>query len=135
MTTESALQELEVQECWELLQTQRVGRLAFSDRALPAIRPLNYVVDGHRIVLRVSAKGLGERLDGQVVAFEVDDTDVVGQLGWSVVVTGTLRLQERPSEQLRTLSAPASWAGEGHQDAAVLTVGQITGRRIRAATA
>ena len=132
MRTEAALQELDPQECWALLMTQRVGRLAFSDRALPTIRPLNYVVHGHRIVLRVSAKGLGERLDGQVVAFEVDDSDVVGQMGWSVVVTGTLRLQERTSEQLRTLSVPSSWAGEGHQDVAVLSVGEITGRRVRA---
>src|SRR4051812_28466035 len=76
MTVTSPLEVLEPWQCWDLLQTGRVGRIAFTDRALPAIRPLNYVTVGNRIMLRVAGDDLGRRLDGQVVAFEVDDVDV-----------------------------------------------------------
>jgi uncharacterized protein len=133
VTVHSPLEDLSVAECWSLLPTRRVGRLAFTDRALPAIRPLNYSVIGHRLVLRVAASGLGRRLDGQVVAFEVDDSDPGGGVGWSVVVTGTVHLLTSGSDLARASSLPASWAGEGHQDALCLTVGEITGRRIRSA--
>src|SRR5437868_5240567 len=92
------LEILSVQECWRLLGEQRVGRIAFTDRALPAIRPLNYVQAGQNLVLRVSADALGSRLDGQVVAFEVDEIDTAGRVGWSVVVVGTVRMVRSEAE-------------------------------------
>src|SRR5690348_18419492 len=84
----SVLQALTASECWELLATQEVGRVAFTERALPAILPVNYALEGQRIMLRCRAEGLARRLDGQVVAFEVDDVDRFEQSGWSVVVVG-----------------------------------------------
>ena len=124
------LEVLSAQECWRLLGEQRVGRIAFTDRALPAIRPLNYVRAGQNLVLRVSGDALGSRLDGQVVAFEVDEIDTAGHVGWSVVVVGTVRMVRSEAEIRRTVMMPLSWAGADHQDVLLLTVGEISGRRV-----
>jgi nitroimidazol reductase NimA-like FMN-containing flavoprotein (pyridoxamine 5'-phosphate oxidase superfamily) len=127
------LETLDPQECRSLLASHRVGRVAFTEHALPAIRPVNYTLQGTHIVLRTSADGLAARLDGQVVAFEIDDVDVDARTGWSVVVTGTARVLRDESELLRvTGTVPASWAGPDHQTAVWITPGQITGRRINA---
>lgn len=51
MTDERALLELSRAEGWLLLASVPVGRLVFTHQALPAIRPVNHVVDGDKIVI------------------------------------------------------------------------------------
>ena len=127
------LETLDAQECRDLLGSRSVGRVAFTERALPAIRPVNYAMHGNHIVLRTRADGLAARLDGQVVAFEIDDVDTDSRTGWSVVVTGTARVLREPSELLRLDATPVeSWAGPERATAVLITPGQITGRRIPA---
>lgn len=123
-------------ECLELLRRAGVGRIAFTERALPAIRPVNYTLIGSHLALRTEGKGLGRRLDGQVVAFEVDCIDADQPRGWSVVVTGTARLVHRESELLRhdgELVAPL--VGPGHDSLVLVTLGEVTGRRVGVASA
>ena len=86
------LESLDQRECHSLLATHSMGRVAFTQHALPAIRPVNYTLQGTHIVLRTRADGLAAQLDGQVVAFEIDDVDADTESGWSVVVTGTARV-------------------------------------------
>ena len=98
---------------------------------IPAIRPVNYTLRGHNILLRTRADGLAARLDGQVVAFEIDEVDAESESGWSVVVTGTARVLHEPSDLVRLDSLPvASWAGPDHATAVCITPGSVTGRRI-----
>jgi nitroimidazol reductase NimA-like FMN-containing flavoprotein (pyridoxamine 5'-phosphate oxidase superfamily) len=128
------LEALTLPECMELLAQCSLGRVAFTERALPAIRPVNYTLVGHQIVLQTDPNGLGRRLDGQVVAFEVDEIDPVAETGWSVVVTGTARLLRSPSDLVRQASVPlVTFAGEGHDARVCIVPGKITGRRIRPA--
>jgi hypothetical protein len=128
------LQPLTRGECLELLSRCSLGRVAFTERALPAIRPVNYALVGHQLVLRTQADGLGRRLDGQVVAFEVDEIDGEHDTGWSVVVTGTARLLHSPGELMRQGTAPpVTLAGDGHDARVCIVPGEITGRRIRPA--
>ena len=127
------LETLDALECRSLLATHSVGRVAFTEHALPAIRPVNYTLQGMHIVLRTRADGLAARLDGQIVAFEIDEVDHETQSGWSVVVTGTARVLRDPSELLRLdATASPSWVGPDHDTAVWITPGQIAGRRIRA---
>jgi nitroimidazol reductase NimA-like FMN-containing flavoprotein (pyridoxamine 5'-phosphate oxidase superfamily) len=128
------LQTLSRSECLDLLGRSSLGRVAFTQRALPAIRPVNYALVGHQLVLRTETDGLGRRLDGQVVAFEVDEIDTETGAGWSVVLTGTARLLRTPGELMRQSALPfVTLAGDG-QDARVCIVpGEITGHRIRSA--
>jgi nitroimidazol reductase NimA-like FMN-containing flavoprotein (pyridoxamine 5'-phosphate oxidase superfamily) len=37
-------------ECWALLATASVGRIALSVRALPVILPVHYYLDGRRLM-------------------------------------------------------------------------------------
>lgn len=102
--------ELTEGECWRLLQSVSVGRIVFSYRAMPAIRPVNHLIDRRTIVIRshmgaaIVARTSGE--DGAVVCYEADDLDPFRHTGWSVIVTGMARLvrehaaAERYREQL-----------------------------------
>lgn len=87
----SELSPLTTRECLELLASQHFGRLAYTDQALPTIRPVNFVLHNGDVVVRTSVSGSMSRLAGQIVAFEVDSVDPVTQTGWSVVVVGKVR--------------------------------------------
>lgn len=118
-------------ECLQLLSRCSLGRVAFTENALPAIRPVTYALVGAHLVIRAETQGLGRRLDGQVVAFEVDEIEPGGATGWSVVVTGAARLLRDPSEVVRgEAQGPVSLAGPGRDGVVVIVPGEITGRRL-----
>jgi len=86
MTAHDALSE---RECWELLATASVGRLALSVRALPVILPVQYCLDGRRLAVCLGHHALPERaLDGTILAFAADSIDPVTRSGWLVQVQG-----------------------------------------------
>ena len=63
-------------QCWDLLRTSEIGRLAVSIRNQPDIFPVNFVVD-HGIVVFRTAEGtrLADAVLGESVAFEIDGYD------------------------------------------------------------
>ncbi len=80
---------LSEQECWELLATVSVGRLALSVRALPVILPVQYYLDGRRLAVCLGHHALPEQaLDETIIAFAADSIDPVTRSGWSVQVQG-----------------------------------------------
>lgn len=44
--------ELTGAESWKLLSSVSLGRIVFTQRAMPAIRPVNHLVDGQTIIVR-----------------------------------------------------------------------------------
>ncbi|GAA2344181.1 pyridoxamine 5'-phosphate oxidase family protein [Dactylosporangium salmoneum] len=90
------LTPLSRERCLDLLASVPVGRVVFTMRALPAIRPVNHLVDGDTIVIRSNlGTGLASSAtaDGAVVvAYEADVIDLERRTGWTVVVTGAARL-------------------------------------------
>lgn len=76
-------------QCLDRLQQVRVGRLVFTEDALPAIQPVNFRVWRDDVVIRVAG---GPKLQAatanQVVAFEADRLDPDLRNGWSVTVIG-----------------------------------------------
>jgi uncharacterized protein len=85
-----------------LLATMPVGRLVYSDRALPFVIPVNFILDGADVVIRTGRRShLATHTPGNVVAFEVDNIDVVDRSGWSVVVTGRVELIDEANEVAR----------------------------------
>jgi len=80
---------LSERECWELLATVSVGRLALSVRALPVILPVQYYLNGRRLAVCLGHHALPERaLDDTIIAFAADSIDRVTRSGWSVQVQG-----------------------------------------------
>ena len=73
MMVDSELETLGTRECLDLVATQQVGRLVFNEDSVPAVRLVNYSFHGNKIVLRLGRSHLADRLNHNVVAFEVDD--------------------------------------------------------------
>ena len=85
-------QELDVlnrRQCLDLLQGVRVGRLVFTEDALPAVHPVNFRLWRDDVVIRVAGGAkLAAAVHNLVVAFEADELDPDLRTGWSVMVVG-----------------------------------------------
>lgn len=94
-------------ECWALLRSTPVGRLAVTMAGDPDIFPVNHVVDHGTIVFR-TAKGtkLAAATLHPVVAYEVDGYDPESGGVWSVVVKGRAEPVRQREELLETLFLP-----------------------------
>jgi nitroimidazol reductase NimA-like FMN-containing flavoprotein (pyridoxamine 5'-phosphate oxidase superfamily) len=131
MLIDQGLAILPEEECFELLATQHVGRVAVTVGALPAVFPVNYALMGGSIVFRT---GEGTKLDAAlrnaVVAFEIDEFDGFGHAGWSVMAVGVAREMTADAlDQARTLPL-RPWA-DGARDRYVQIVPELlSGRRI-----
>ena len=65
--------------------------MAITAGALPFVFPVQYRVQGDRLLLRTPGHGeVGHGIDGQVVGFEADDIDLAHGAGWCVSVTGAV---------------------------------------------
>ncbi|MGH1551660.1 pyridoxamine 5'-phosphate oxidase family protein [Streptomyces sp. L7] len=82
--------ELSRDEALKLLGTVQLGRVAFTDQALPTIRPVNHLMDEGDIIVRTHGGSApsGRALVSEVVAYEADEIDPTVRTGWSVVITG-----------------------------------------------
>ncbi|MCB7135970.1 pyridoxamine 5'-phosphate oxidase family protein [Cellulosimicrobium marinum] len=131
-TREAGLVELAPEESYALLATVPVGRIVYTDHALPAIQPVNFVLDGPDVVFRT---GEGSKLavaaSRAVVAFEADSFDAQARSGWSVVLVGRTYEVTDPAERARLLDLPLVTFVPGERDRVIKVVPRIvTGRRI-----
>ncbi|GII92119.1 pyridoxamine 5'-phosphate oxidase family protein [Sinosporangium siamense] len=134
MNVDSAgLQVLTRTECVELLSSVPVGRIVFTDRALPAVQPVNFlVVDGHIVIRTGQGSKLAAAARDAVVAFEVDEFDAAMWTGWSVTVIGHARAVVDPQEVARLSLLPLiPWAPGERNQYVVVRIEDISGRRIR----
>lgn len=89
MTKGQELETLNRRQCLDLLQGVRVGRLVFTEDALPAVQPVNFRLWHDDVVIRVAGgPKLAAATDNQVVAFQADELDADLRTGWSVTVVG-----------------------------------------------
>lgn len=128
----NGLEVLEREDCVQLLEQHRLGRLGLSSGALPTILPVNYWSDGAFVYVRTSA---GTKLDAAlrdaVVAFEVDDANGMEHTGWSVVITGVAREVTDRDELERLASAPLPrWARSLGDHIIAISTEIVTGRRL-----
>ena len=93
------LEVLDEAECRRLLGTVRVGRLGFTEGALPAIVPVPFAlaVDSLVIPARRGNWVVGA-MRASVVAFAVDSYDVDERTGWGVTVVGPSRVVVQTEE-------------------------------------
>jgi uncharacterized protein len=126
------LETLTEQECLRLLLTVPLGRIVFTDRALPAILPAYFVINGRSLVVRTSLNSRLAAAHGTVVAFEADQCDPLNRTGWYVTVTGHAHVVDDSAEikELSSNGLPA-WIPVS-SDCFVRIYGElITGRRVR----
>lgn len=83
------LEVLDDAECRRLLGTVRVGRLGFTDGALPAILPVPFTVEEDCVSIPArEGNWVVDAVRRSVVAFAVDSYDAVARTGWGVTVVG-----------------------------------------------
>jgi hypothetical protein len=85
-------ESLSVGDCLRLLGSAGIGRLAYTQAALPAVRPVTFTLGGDDVLIPVHAGSpLVGAVRGAVVAFEADAYDA-GRAGWTVTVVGPSRV-------------------------------------------
>ncbi len=127
------LEELDENQCFDLLGSVHQGHIALSVGAMPAVFPIHFALIGRDPVFRTDA---GSKLcagsPDQVVCLEVDDVDTKLHARWSVMVIGRAQLIADAAELAEALALPlCSWTGHG---GAFVRIGSgiVSGRRIRA---
>ena len=77
-------------ECRRLLATAPLGRVVYTERALPAVLPVTFELapDGRLLFAVAAGSAPARALDGAVAAFQADVVDPVTRWGWSVLVHG-----------------------------------------------
>lgn len=134
----SQRQELEVldrERCLELLASVRVGRLVFTEDALPAVQPVNYRLWRDDVVIRIAG---GAKLSAAerniVVALEADELDPDLRTGWSVTVVGHAQRITDVSELVELSGTFLQPWVDGRRDHFVrIRTEKVTGRRLRIA--
>ena len=75
---------LDQEDCWNRLNEEPLGRIAFMTHGHPQVLPINYAADGHTVVFRTSS--LFDWLSAPLpVALEIDQYDSESATGWSVI--------------------------------------------------
>ena len=121
-------------ESLQLLATIPVGRVVFTELALPAVRLVYHVVDGDQIVIRAH---LGAAITaatgsegGTVVAYEADMIDTDEHLGWSVIVVGRARRLPDTGEDTHYRQALRPWAIGVPDDIIAIQADVVDGHRL-----
>jgi hypothetical protein len=110
-----------------------VGRVLFTDAAMPAAQPVRYVVDGEDVIFRAAAgtKLAGAAIHRLVVGFQADQIDPHTFTGWSVLGIGTASDVTDPDRQpaLRQRTEPSS-ASPAAPRLIAISLKRLTGHRL-----
>ena len=122
---------LDRSECLDLLRSQHVGRVGFSDPtssagSTVAVLPVAYTMAGDSLIGIVTGAATvlaGLRVPGVPVGFEIDDIDIETGTGWSV-----LAACHTESISPDVVAGLRPWAG-GVRDLPIgLRIDRLTGR-------
>ncbi|MFE2111326.1 pyridoxamine 5'-phosphate oxidase family protein [Kitasatospora sp. NPDC059463] len=136
MDRDDPLEELGADTCLRLLSTVPVGRVVYTEHALPAVLPVSFEVapDGRLLLAVRRGSATARGLDGTVVAFQADQLDPVTRTGWSVLVHGRADVLRDPEQVRRALrSGLRPWVGDPDPMFVSLVPELISGRRLTAA--
>ncbi|MFF0545002.1 pyridoxamine 5'-phosphate oxidase family protein [Nocardia thailandica] len=129
--------ELGRAEAMRLLAGADFGRVVFTKDALPAIRPVNHLVDGDTVIIRTRlATEVGRALHTRpraefVVAYEADEIDGLTRSGWSVVVTGLARAVTDPRLVAAYTARLRPWVNTDLDTVIAIEPTIVTGIRLR----
>ncbi|GII31115.1 pyridoxamine 5'-phosphate oxidase family protein [Planotetraspora mira] len=132
----AGLEILSRDECLDLLASTPIGRIVFTDRALPAVQPVAFcLIDGNVVIRTTIGSKVAGAARNSIVAFEVDDFDAAMRVGWSVTAIGHARAVVEPDEISRLSLLPLTpWAPRSNDHFIhfiVMAPEEISGRRVR----
>ncbi len=131
------IEELDENECLELIAPGGIGRIAFTGRFGPAVLPVNYQLRDGAIVFRTAEHGpLDEDLRTGItgadykVAFEIDEIDPAARQGWSVLVQGPAHHMTEAEQHEVRRARVEPWAPGDRELFVRIVPSRITGRRV-----
>ena len=129
MSDDFRIEQMSTQECWEVLDRERFGRLAVAVQGEPDIFPINFLVDNGTLLMRTAAgTKLTELVINAAVAVEADGRD--GDEAWSVIVKGLARMVDSFSETYADDEKHLeTWLPSDKPIYVEITVRDISGRR------
>jgi len=104
--------ELGRDEALRLLGSVGLGRIVFTENALPAIRPVNHILDSGDVIIRSHTGATLTSSVNTVVAYEADAIDPDRHTGWSVIITGMARKVTDPDAIARYERLLHPWADQ-----------------------
>ena len=122
--------ELDRDECLRLLAKGAIGRIVFTDAAMPAVQPVTYLLDGEEIIFHAwNGSKLATRRP--VLAFQADEIDPHARIGWSVVGVGQAYEVTNP-DRLAGLAErqEAAWASAPMGHTIAIPLHHLTGHRL-----
>jgi len=135
------IEELDEAESLLLISAGGIGRIAYQSRFGPAVLPVNYKWYDGAVVFRTARhSALDEDLQTGIaggdylVAFEIDDYDLAGRQGWSVLIQGPAHHVEAEDARARAKEAGVEpWAPGDRELFLRIVPNRVTGRRIKPA--
>ena len=135
------IEELDEAESLRLISAGGIGRIAYMSRFGPAVLPVNYQWHDGAIVFRTARhSALDEDLQTGIaggdykVAFEIDELDMAGRQGWSVLIQGPAHHVDSEAERAAAKQAGVEpWAGGERELFVRIVPSRVTGRRIKPA--
>lgn len=125
-----SLRELGPDQCESLLRSERFGRVSLLTPHGLEVVPVNYVVHGDAILVRITPDGALARYGhGNHLAFEVDLVDPERWSGWSVVARGLGQVSDVDPDDVRPVGArPTPWASGDRGKELRIEWTRLTGR-------
>jgi nitroimidazol reductase NimA-like FMN-containing flavoprotein (pyridoxamine 5'-phosphate oxidase superfamily) len=138
MSADRMIEVLDEAECLRLISPGGIGRIAYQGRFGQAVLPVNYRLHEGAIMFRTALHSpLDEDLQTGIaaaeykVAFEIDQLDMAGRQGWSVLIQGPAHRVESETERAAALQAGVeNWAPGNRELFVRIVPSRITGRRI-----
>ena len=124
------LTELDRDTCLSLLGPGGIGRVVFTDMALPAAQPVNYLLDGEEIIFRTAnGSKLAAATRNAVVAFQTDHFEWDTHTGWSILGVGQAYEITEPRRLAELANRlPHPWAPERTAHTITIPLQRLTGR-------
>jgi nitroimidazol reductase NimA-like FMN-containing flavoprotein (pyridoxamine 5'-phosphate oxidase superfamily) len=135
------IEELDEAESLRLISAGGIGRIAYQSRFGLAVLPVNYKWQDGAVVFRTTRhstmdEDLHTGISGgdYIVAFQIDDIDVPGRQGWSVLIQGPAHHVDSETERAAAEQAGVEpWPAGERELFLRITPHRVTGRRIRPA--
>jgi nitroimidazol reductase NimA-like FMN-containing flavoprotein (pyridoxamine 5'-phosphate oxidase superfamily) len=135
--SDRTITEIDEAECLRLIARGGIGRIAYRSRYGPEVLPVNYQWHDGAVVFRtVAHSSLDEDLQTGIVggdyevAFEIDDIDVAGRQGWSVLIQGPAHHVSEAERESALEAGVDPWPSGERELFVRIVPSRVTGRRI-----
>ena len=132
------IEELDEAESLRLISAGGIGRIAYQSRFGPAVLPVNYRWHDGMVVFRTTRhSALDEDLQTGIaggdylVAFEIDEIDVAGRQGWSVLIQGPAHHVSGDERESAERAGVEPWPAGDRELFIRIVPNRVTGRRIK----